>query len=99
MLPKINGMEVCRRLRTKKDTPIIMLTAKGDITDKVNGLDIGADDYLTKPFEIEELLARMRVIIRRKLQEEKQSKIIQVADLKLDLEKKQASRICFARIN
>ena len=92
-------MEVCRRLRTKKDTPIIMLTAKGDITDKVNGLDIGADDYLTKPFEIEELLARMRVIIRRKLQEEKQSKIIQVADLKLDLEKKQASRICFARIN
>lgn len=99
MLPKINGMEVCRRLRTKKDTPIIMLTAKGDITDKVNGLDIGADDYLTKPFEIEELLARMRVILRRKSQEKKQSKIIQVADLKLDLEKKQASRICFARIN
>ena len=62
MLPKINGMEVCRRLRTKKETPIIMLTTKGDITDKVNGLDIGTDDYLTKPFEIEELLARMRVI-------------------------------------
>ena len=92
MLPKINGMEVCRRLRMKKETPIIMLTAKGDITDKVNGLDIGADDYLTKPFEIEELLARMRVILRRKSQDEKHSKIIQVADLKLDLEKKQASR-------
>ena len=92
MLPKINGMEVCRRLRTKKNTPIIMLTAKGDITDKVNGLDIGADDYLTKPFEIEELLARMRVILRRKLQMENQNKIIQVADLKLDLEKKQVSR-------
>ena len=92
MLPKINGMEVCRRLRMKKETPIIMLTAKGDITDKVNGLDIGADDYLTKPFEIEELLARMRVILRRKSQNEKQSSIIQVADLKLDLEKKQASR-------
>lgn len=92
MLPKINGMEVCRRLRTKKNTPIIMLTAKGDITDKVNGLDIGADDYLTKPFEIEELLARMRVILRRKSQTENQNKIIQVADLKLDLEKKQVSR-------
>lgn len=51
MLPNLNGMEVCRRLRTKKNTPIIMPTAKGDITDKVNGLDLGADDYLTKPFE------------------------------------------------
>lgn len=69
-----------------------MLTAKGDITDKVNGLDIGADDYLTKPFEIEELLARIRVILRRKLQAINQSKIIQVVDLKLDLEKKQVSR-------
>ena len=92
MLPKINGMEVCRRLRAKQDTPIIMLTAKGDITDKVNGLDIGADDYLTKPFEIEELLARMRVILRRKLQNTSQSNVIQVADLKLDLEKKQVTR-------
>ena len=92
MLPKINGMEVCRKLRIKKDTPIIMLTAKGDITDKVNGLDIGADDYFTKPFEIEELLARMRVILRRKMQKTNQSKTIQVADLKLDLEKKQVSR-------
>ena len=92
MLPKINGMEVCRRLRAKQDTPIIMLTAKGDITDKVNGLDIGADDYLTKPFEIEELLARMRVILRRKSQNTNQSNVIQVADLKLDLEKKQVTR-------
>ena len=92
MIPKINGMEVCRRLRTKQNTPIIMLTAKGDITDKVNGLDIGADDYLTKPFEIEELLARMRVILRRKSQTTNQSKVIQVADLKLDLEKRQATR-------
>ena len=92
MLPKINGMEVCRRLRVKQDTPIIMLTAKGDITDKVNGLDIGADDYLTKPFEIEELLARMRVILRRKSQNTNQNNVIQVADLKLDLEKKQVTR-------
>ena len=88
----ILGMEVCRRLRAKKNTPIIMLTAKGDITDKVKGLDVEADDYLTKPFEIEELLARMRVILRRKTQNTNQSKIIEVADLKLDLEKKQVSR-------
>ena len=88
----ILGMEVCRRLRAKKNTPIIMLTAKGDITDKVKGLDVGADDYLTKPFEIEDILARMRVILRRKTQNTNQSKIIEVADLKLDLEKKQVSR-------
>ena len=61
----ILGMEVCRRLRAKKNTPIIMLTAKGDITDKVKGLDVGADDYLTKPFSVEELLARLRVMQRR----------------------------------
>lgn len=92
MLPLLNGMEVCRRLRKEKDTPIIMLTAKSDITDKVSGLDMGADDYLTKPFQIEELLARIRVILRRKSQKINQDKIIQVADLKLDLEKKQVSR-------
>ena len=92
MIPKINGIEVCRRLRIKKDTPIIMLTAKGDVTDKVNGLDTGADDYLSKPFEIEELLARMRVILRRAENKQNQEKIIKVADLKLDLEKKQVSR-------
>ncbi len=92
MLPLLNGMEVCRRLRKEKDTPIIMLTAKSDITDKVSGLDMGADDYLTKPFQIEELLARIRVILRRKSQKINQDKIIQVADLTLDLEKKQVSR-------
>lgn len=91
MIPKINGIEVCRRLRLKKDTPIIMLTAKGDVTDKVNGLDTGADDYLTKPFEIEELLARIRVILRRAENKQNQEKIIQVAGLKLDLEKNRRS--------
>ena len=91
MIPKINGIEVCRRLRFKKDTPIIMLTAKGDITNKVNGLDTGADDYLTKPFEIEELLARIRVILRRAENKQNQEKIIQVAGLKLDLEKNRRS--------
>ena len=92
MLPKINGMEVCRRVRIKKDTPIIMLTARGDTIDKVNGLDIGADDYLTKPFEIEELLARIRVVLRRKTKKINKEKAIQISDLKLDFEKKQVSR-------
>ena len=68
-----------------------MLTAKGDITDKVNGLDIGADDYLTKPFEIEELLARIRVILRRRANNSNLPNV-EVVDLKLDLEKKQVSR-------
>lgn len=65
MLPGLNGIEVCRRVRQFSAVPIIMLTAKGDITDRVMGLDTGADDYLTKPFAIEELLARIRVIRRR----------------------------------
>ncbi|MFA5528040.1 MAG: response regulator transcription factor [Peptostreptococcales bacterium] len=65
MLPELNGIEVCRRLRKVKDTPIIMLTAKDHVMDKVMGLDMGADDYLTKPFHIEELLARLRVLIKR----------------------------------
>lgn len=66
MLPKLSGTEVCRRLRKTSDVPIIMLTAKDDISDKINGLDIGADDYMTKPFEVEELLARIRVLLKRK---------------------------------
>jgi len=65
MMPGLNGIEVCRRLRTTKDTPVIMLTAKDSVMDRVMGLDNGADDYLSKPFAIEELFARMRVIFRR----------------------------------
>ena len=60
MLPELSGIEVCRRLRQTSDVPIIMLTAKDDVSDKVMGLDMGADDYMTKPFAIEELLARIR---------------------------------------
>lgn len=65
MLPGLNGLEVCRKIRREKETPIIMITAKDATYDKVIGLDYGADDYIVKPFEIEELLARLRVIIRR----------------------------------
>jgi len=65
MLPKLNGLEVLRRIRKTSRVPVIMLTARGDTLDKVSGLDSGADDYLAKPFEIEELLARMRAVMRR----------------------------------
>ena len=65
MLPELSGIEVCRRLRQTCDIPIIMLTAKDDVSDKVMGLDMGADDYMTKPFAIEELLARIRVSLKK----------------------------------
>ena len=65
MLPELSGIEVCRRIRQKDNVPIIMLTAKDDVSDKVMGLDMGADDYMTKPFAIEELLARIRVSLKR----------------------------------
>ena len=65
MLPRLSGIEVCRRVRQERDTPIIMLTAKDDVSDKVMGLDMGADDYMTKPFAIEELLARIRVNLKK----------------------------------
>ncbi len=67
MLPKLNGLEVLRRLRMEKDTPVIMLTARDAVMDKVSGLDAGADDYITKPFAIEELLARIRVALKKRV--------------------------------
>lgn len=65
LLPQLNGMEVLRRIRREKDVPVIMLTARDAVMDKVAGLDAGADDYVTKPFAIEELLARVRVALKR----------------------------------
>ena len=64
MLPELDGMEICRRVRLSSNVPIIMLTAKDDVSDKVQGLDIGANDYLTKPFAMAELLARIRATLR-----------------------------------
>lgn len=87
MLPSMNGMEVLRRLRQNSEVPVIMLTAKDQIMDKVMGLDMGADDYLTKPFAIEELLARIRTALKRKKASVKETKVIQINDLKLDLDK------------
>jgi len=65
MLPDIDGLDVCRRVRLRSDTPILMLTARGDTMDRVVGLELGADDYLPKPFEPRELLARLKAILRR----------------------------------
>lgn len=65
MLPELNGLEVCRRVRQVKDTPVIMMTARDSVIDRVAGLDHGADDYIVKPFAIEELLARLRALLRR----------------------------------
>lgn len=86
MLPGLSGIEVCRRVRLESQVPIIMLTAKDDVTDKVAGLDIGADDYMTKPFAIEELLARIRVALNRKKHNtEPKIEVLQIGDVKLNL--------------
>ena len=85
MLPELSGIEVCRRLRHESDLPIIMLTAKDDVSDKVMGLDMGADDYMTKPFAIEELLARIRVGLKKhRAAAAPVSNVITVGKLSLD---------------
>lgn len=91
MLPGLNGIEVCRRIRMESQIPIIMLTAKDDVSDKVAGLDTGADDYMTKPFAIEELLARIRVALKRK-KNQKEPKLdnLQIGDLKLNIASRSA---------
>ncbi len=84
MLPKVDGFEICRRLRAKgNETPILMLTARDDKRARIEGLDTGADDYLTKPFDFDELLARMRALLRRGAREYHPPKIA-VADLELN---------------
>jgi len=91
MLPGIDGLEVCRRLRASgNQVPILMLTAKDSIPDRVAGLDQGADDYLVKPMELEELLARVRALLRRRNPE--QSEVLRFADLELDTGSRMARR-------
>lgn len=82
MLPNINGLEICRRVRQEQTTPIIIITAKSDTYDKVTGLDYGADDYIVKPFEIEELFARIRAVLRRQPQKD----IIDINGIKIDID-------------
>ena len=89
MLPELDGLEVMRRIRRHDDVPIIMMTARDYVGDKVAVLDNGADDYITKPFEIEEFLARLRVIMRRKNRGTAAPKNLQVGDLTLDIKSRQ----------
>jgi two-component system, OmpR family, response regulator MprA len=84
MMPQIDGIEVCRRIRTEGDrTPVLMLTAKDAVSDRVTGLDAGADDYVVKPFALEELLARLRALVRRSLPDS-DGQVLRFADLTLD---------------
>lgn len=91
MLPGINGFEVLRRVRAKKDTPVILLTARDAVMDKVSGLDAGADDYITKPFAIEELLARIRVALKRKANLGTTTRQITVNNVMIDLDRHEVS--------
>jgi DNA-binding response OmpR family regulator len=85
MLPRLNGLDVCRQLRSKgMDTPIIMLTARGQEIDKVIGLEIGADDYVTKPFSIRELLARVHVQLRRQPKRDPESVTYRLGEVELN---------------
>lgn len=87
MLPSMNGIEVLRKLRQSSEVPVIMLTAKDETMDKVIGLDMGANDYVTKPFAIEELLARIRAALKRKVSQSKAANILELGSLKVDLDK------------
>ncbi len=90
-LPSMDGVEICKRLRAKKNTPIIMLTAKSEEIDRVLGLEIGADDYITKPFSIRELLARVKAVLRRtasKNNTEQKATLISLDGLSIDIDKR-----------
>lgn len=92
MLPGINGIEICRKIRQHSNVPLIMVTAKDDIPDRVMGLDSGADDYVTKPFAIEELLARIRAALRKSKQLNIIREILTIADLTIDTSKRIVKR-------
>jgi DNA-binding response OmpR family regulator len=85
MLPDMDGLEVCRELRAKSDTPVLMLTARGDAADRIVGLELGADDYLPKPFQPRELLARLRAILRRGRSKGRRQQL-RFGSLEIDLE-------------
>ena len=89
MLPDIDGLEVCRRVRARADTPILMLTARGDAMDRIVGLEMGADDYLPKPFEPRELLARLRSILRRR-KASPASRILRFGRLEIEIDAREA---------
>lgn len=92
MLPGLNGLEVLRRLRRSSQVPVIMLTARDAVMDKVTGLDMGADDYVTKPFSIEELLARIRAALRKQSAQKKEENLLSCGDLSIDVSRHRVQR-------
>jgi DNA-binding response OmpR family regulator len=87
MLPGVDGLTICKEIRKQSQTPIIMLTARDEVTDKVVGLEVGADDYLTKPFHPQELVARAKALLRRTRQEPEPPEVIRAGKLEVDLER------------
>jgi len=92
MLPQVNGLELCRRIKERFSVPVIMLTAKDSVSDKVIGLDFGADDYMTKPFEIEELLARIRARMRAREASDAAKEKIVIGNLQIDISSHRVER-------
>ena len=92
MLPEISGWDVCRTLRKDSDIPIIMLTARDDTSDKIVGLELGADDYVTKPFDPKELVSRVRAILRRSEGRALPNAVINISDLSIDIDKRLVRR-------
>ncbi|MBX9573967.1 MAG: response regulator transcription factor [Candidatus Obscuribacterales bacterium] len=98
MLPKLDGYEVCREIRKTSDTPIIMLTAVADVSNRIQGLEIGADDYVVKPFSPSELEARIKAVLRRTVERtqdastSKTTNVISIGNLKIDLNKRQVTK-------
>ena len=91
MLPGMDGLEVCRRLRQESDVYILMLTAKSEEADRIVGLELGADDYLTKPFNPRELAARVKAILRRTRAGQRPTRVLELAGLRVDLERHEVS--------
>ncbi len=91
MMPELDGWEVCRRLRKESDIPIIILTAKGDDVDKIIGLELGADDYVTKPFNPRELVARVKAVLRRYQAGDKPTRKLEAGDIEIDLDRREVS--------
>jgi two-component system response regulator MprA len=91
LLPDLDGLEICRRIRSIDDVPVLMLTARDEVADRVRGLDAGADDYLVKPFSVDEFLARIRALLRRRVPDGR-SLVVSFADLSLDTISRDAYR-------
>ena len=92
MLPEISGFDVCRALRKESDVPIIMLTARDETTDKIVGLELGADDYVTKPFDPKELVSRIKAVLRRSQGQTVARNTLHIADLEIDVSKRLVKR-------